>query len=97
MDSKEEWDGLDLVSRWLIATRSGVTIVTLYSCAIGGLLAIRHGYFEGNWGISILAWLIITSGFSSPMAQTIFSMITPISHAVSTRKTTSAPSTVFIP
>jgi 1,4-dihydroxy-2-naphthoate octaprenyltransferase len=62
MDSKEEWDGLDLISKWLIATRSGVTIVTLYSCAIGGLLAIRHGFFDGNWGMSILAWLITTIG-----------------------------------
>jgi len=62
MDSKEEWEGLDLISKWLIATRSGVTIVTLYSCAIGGLLAIRHGYFGGSWGMSILAWLIITIG-----------------------------------
>jgi len=62
MDSKEEWDGLDVVSKWFIATRSAVTIVTLYSCAIGGLLAVRHGYFTGNWGISILAWLIITIG-----------------------------------
>ena len=62
MDSKEEWDQLDVISKWLIATRSAVTIVTLYSCAIGGLLAIRHGYFTGNWGMSILAWLIITVG-----------------------------------
>ena len=62
MDSKEEWDRLDVISRWLIATRSAVTIVTLYSCAIGGLLAVRHGYFTGNWGVSIVAWLIITIG-----------------------------------
>ncbi|HPD62594.1 MAG TPA: prenyltransferase [Anaerolineaceae bacterium] len=62
MDSKEEWDELDVVSKWLIATRSAVTIVTLYSCAIGGLLAIRHGYFNDNWGMSILAWVIVTLG-----------------------------------
>jgi 1,4-dihydroxy-2-naphthoate octaprenyltransferase len=62
MDSKEEWNQLDVISKWLIATRSAVTIVTLYSCAIGGLLAIRHGHFSGNWGMSILAWLIITVG-----------------------------------
>jgi 1,4-dihydroxy-2-naphthoate octaprenyltransferase len=62
MDSKQEWDELDVVSKWLIATRSAVTIVTLYSCAIGGLLAVRHGYFTGHWGMSILAWVIITLG-----------------------------------
>ena len=62
MDSKQEWDGLDVISKWLIATRSAVTIVTLYSCAIGGLLAVRHGHFTGNWGMSILAWVIVTLG-----------------------------------
>lgn len=62
MDSKTEWDKLDIISKWLIATRSGVTIVTLYSCAIGGLLAMRQGYFDGNWGMSILAWVIVTLG-----------------------------------
>jgi 1,4-dihydroxy-2-naphthoate octaprenyltransferase len=40
----------------LISTRSGVTIVTFYSCTIGGLLAIRDGHF------SLLPWLIITIG-----------------------------------
>ena len=41
MESKEEWDRLDLISKWLIATRSGVTIVTVYSSVIAGLLAWR--------------------------------------------------------
>lgn len=62
MDSKKEWDQLDMVSKWLIATRSAVTIVTLYSCAIGGLLAIRDGYFSSNWAMSIGVWLIVTIG-----------------------------------
>lgn len=56
MDSVEEWRNLDVISKWLIATRSGVTIVTLYTCAIGGILAWRDGYFH------ILPWLIITLG-----------------------------------
>jgi 1,4-dihydroxy-2-naphthoate polyprenyltransferase len=56
MDSKQEWAGLDIVSKWLIATRSAVTTVTLYSCAIGGLLAWRDGHFA--W----LPWIIITLG-----------------------------------
>ena len=41
MDDKKEWDGLDVVSRWLIATRSAVTSVTIYSSMIAGLLAWR--------------------------------------------------------
>ena len=56
MDNKEEWDSLDVVSKWLIATRSGVTTVTLYSCVIAGLLALRSGAFP--W----LTWLIVTLG-----------------------------------
>ncbi len=56
VDNHEEWNSLDVFSKWLIATRSGVTIVTFYTCAIGGLLAWRDGYFH------IVPWLIITLG-----------------------------------
>ena len=56
MDSIEEWRGLDVISKWLIATRSGVTIVTFYTCAIGGLLAWRDGFLHP------LPWLIVTLG-----------------------------------
>lgn len=56
MDDKKEWDALDVVSKWLIATRSAVTTVTLYSAVIGGLLAWRDGVFA--W----LPWLITALG-----------------------------------
>jgi 1,4-dihydroxy-2-naphthoate polyprenyltransferase len=56
MDDKKEWDGLDVISKWLIATRSAVTAVTVYSCIIAGMLAWRYDYFA--W----LPWLIITVG-----------------------------------
>jgi 1,4-dihydroxy-2-naphthoate octaprenyltransferase len=56
MDSKQEWDRLDFISKWLIATRSAVTVVTIYSCIIAGLLAWRDGHFA--W----LPWLIVTLG-----------------------------------
>ena len=56
MEKKEEWDKLDVISKWLIATRSAVTTVTLYSCIIGGLLAWRFGHFA--W----LPWIIVTLG-----------------------------------
>ena len=56
MDSKTEWDKLDVVSKWLIATRSGVTLVTVYTCVIAGLLALRDNYF------SFLPWLVMTLG-----------------------------------
>jgi len=56
MDDKKEWDALDVVSKWLIATRSAVTAVTVYSCIIAGALAWRDGYFA--W----LPWIILTIG-----------------------------------
>ncbi len=56
MDDKKEWDALDVVSKWLIATRSAVTLVTVYSCVIAGILAWRDGYF--SW----IPFLILTLG-----------------------------------
>ena len=56
MDDKSEWNALDVVSKWLIATRSAVTLVTVYSCIIAGILAWRDGYF--SW----IPWLILTFG-----------------------------------
>ena len=56
MDSKQEWDALDVISKWLIATRSAVTAVTVYSCIIAGMLAWRYDHFA--W----LPWLIVTVG-----------------------------------
>jgi 1,4-dihydroxy-2-naphthoate octaprenyltransferase len=56
MDSKAEWEKLDVISKWLIATRSGVTLVTVYTCVIAGLLALRDDYF------SFVPWLVMTLG-----------------------------------
>jgi 1,4-dihydroxy-2-naphthoate octaprenyltransferase len=56
MDKKDDWDKLDVVSKWLIATRSGVTLVTVYTCVIAGLLALRDHYF------SIVPWIVLTIG-----------------------------------
>jgi 1,4-dihydroxy-2-naphthoate octaprenyltransferase len=56
MEDKKEWDALDIVSKWLIATRSGVTTVTLYTCIGAALLAWRENTF--SW----LPWLIVTIG-----------------------------------
>jgi len=56
MSDKEEWNTLDVISKWLIATRSAVTLVTVYSCIISGLLAWRDGYF--SW----IPWIILTLG-----------------------------------
>ena len=44
---KAQWDNLDIVARWLIATRSAVIIMTLFSAIIGGVLAYRDGMWNG--------------------------------------------------
>lgn len=54
--SKEDWNGLDIVARWLIATRSAVLIMTFISAAFAGLLAYRDSGF--NLGL----WLLATVG-----------------------------------
>ena len=54
--TKEEWNALDVISRWLIATRSAVLVMTFISAAIAGLLAARDGGFD------LLLWLMVTVG-----------------------------------
>ena len=54
--SKDEWNGLDVISRWLIATRSAVLVMTLNSAVIAGLLAARDGKFD------LVLWLMVTIG-----------------------------------
>ncbi len=45
--TKADWDELDLVSRWLIATRSAVIIMTFTSAAFAGALAYKASAFDG--------------------------------------------------
>jgi len=56
LEEKRQWDALDVVSKWLIATRGTVTQLTLYAGAMAGLLAWRDGHFA--W----LPWLVTTLG-----------------------------------
>lgn len=46
--TKEDWAGLDIISRWLIATRSAVIVMTFTSAAFAGLLAAKVGRFDGG-------------------------------------------------
>ena len=39
---KDEWDRLDFVSKWLIATRAAVLIMTFISAAIAGIFAFSR-------------------------------------------------------
>ncbi len=54
--SKEEWDSLDLVSRWLIASRAAVLVMTFISAALAGLFALRDGAFN------FMAWAALAFG-----------------------------------
>jgi 1,4-dihydroxy-2-naphthoate octaprenyltransferase len=54
--SKEEWDALDIVSKWLISTRAAVLVMTFISSALAGLFAMRDGKFD------LFPWLALTLG-----------------------------------
>lgn len=54
--TKGEWDGLDIISKWLVASRAAVLIITFISAAIAGILAFRDGKFN------LLYWLLLTLG-----------------------------------
>jgi len=54
--SKDEWDRLDVISKWLISTRAAVLVMTFISAALAGLFAWRDGSF------SFLPWIALTLG-----------------------------------
>ncbi len=54
--SKEEWQRLDVISRWLISTRAAVLIMTFLSGAIAGILAFTAGKFN------FIYWLLLEIG-----------------------------------
>ena len=54
--TKQDWDGLDVISRWLIATRSAVIIMTFTSAAFAGVLAYKADAFDA------LLFALVTAG-----------------------------------
>jgi 1,4-dihydroxy-2-naphthoate octaprenyltransferase len=54
--TRAEWDRLDIISRWLIAVRAAVLILTFLSAAVAGLLAARDGFFD--WW----SWILVAVG-----------------------------------
>jgi len=54
--SKDEWDQLDIISKWLISTRAAVLIMTFISAAIAGILAFQQDSFN------LFLWLLLTIG-----------------------------------
>lgn len=57
--SKEEWSTLDGLSRWLIASRAAVFVMTATAGVIGGLLAYRAGEFHGFLFVEALVGIIL--------------------------------------
>lgn len=53
---KEQWNRLDVIARWLVATRSAVLIITFIPAAIAGILALRVRAFDP------VLWLVMTLG-----------------------------------
>jgi 1,4-dihydroxy-2-naphthoate octaprenyltransferase len=57
--TREEWDRLDVISRWLIAARGAVLVITFISTGIAGLLAVRDGAFDPLlWSLTTVALLL---------------------------------------
>lgn len=54
--SNEEWEKLDVISKWLISTRAAVLIMTFISAAIAGIFAIQAGKFHLGY------WILVTIG-----------------------------------
>lgn len=60
--SKDEWNGLDFVAKWLVMTRFAVIIMTFFSAGIAGLLAWKD-YESGLVDeISVSRWLLLAVG-----------------------------------
>jgi 1,4-dihydroxy-2-naphthoate octaprenyltransferase len=55
--TKEEWDKLDIVSKWLISTRAAVLVMTFLSAVLAGLFALHDKAHVNPWG-----WLVLALG-----------------------------------
>ena len=57
--SKDEWDQLDIISKWLISTRAAVLVMTFISAALAGLFALRDGSFNPSSWFALAFGLIM--------------------------------------
>jgi len=57
--SPEEWKQLDIITKWLIASRSAVFIMTVISSSIAGILAYRDGLFDLTIFILVTIGLVL--------------------------------------
>lgn len=54
----EQWRQMDLIARWLIATRASVLLMTLSSAIIGGMLAWRDGSVDAFMLLLVVVGLL---------------------------------------
>ncbi len=56
---KDEWDHLDIISKWLVSTRAVVLIMTFISASIAGILAYQQGMFNlGKWVLLVVGLIM---------------------------------------
>jgi 1,4-dihydroxy-2-naphthoate octaprenyltransferase len=55
--NKEEWDNLDIISKWLIATRAAVLVMTFLSAVLAGLFA-----WHDHYKVNLFSWFILALG-----------------------------------
>lgn len=76
--TKEEWDKLDIISKWLISTRAAVLLMTFLSAVLAGLFAWHDGY-----KVNILPWFILALGLVfAHAANNIFNDYTDFTRGV---------------
>jgi 1,4-dihydroxy-2-naphthoate polyprenyltransferase len=56
--SKQEWEQLDLISRWLVSTRAAVLIMTVLSAILAGVFALRDHVFD------FVPWFVMMLGLT---------------------------------
>ncbi|MBE9525244.1 MAG: prenyltransferase [Chloroflexi bacterium] len=54
--SKKEWEELDIISKWLIASRAAVLVMTFLSAALAGVFAYQADKFD------LGLWMLVTFG-----------------------------------
>jgi 1,4-dihydroxy-2-naphthoate octaprenyltransferase len=58
--TKEEWQRLDVISKWLISTRAAVLVMTFISAAIAGVLAFQNSMFNFSYWLLMVFGLILS-------------------------------------
>ena len=53
------WHGLDLVARWLVASRAAVLVMTILSCIIAGIFAAQVGKFDAFRFVLLCVGLVL--------------------------------------